>query len=227
MARHPRRTIKRMADFPFESSSMRRKDLYSPGQQLHLEGRLRRMLQTLSNSKARRRQARHSWLKQTKATDQHYTRRRCVARFRTSATPSIVSMAVFNTETAVISAFGTNQLRTATYCTKGFQSRQETFLAPFVPSAPNRSATDTRNVTPRANRRRIRANCKIRSFIIHHGVTNSFPSWFKAIARTLADRTALALPEGRCSRSMFDAKHGEICNGHGSDFKDGGHCFGR
>src|SRR5437879_8161169 len=83
-----------------------------------------------------------------------------------SATPSIVSMAVSNTESAGISAFGTNQLRTATYWTKCFQSPQETFLAPFGPSAPNRSATDTRNVTPRANRRRIRATCKIRSFVM-------------------------------------------------------------
>jgi len=24
---------------------------------------------------------------------------------------------------------------------------------------------------------------------------------------------------------MFDAKHGDIRNGHGSDFKDGRHCF--
>jgi hypothetical protein len=72
-------------------------------------------------------------------------------------------------------------------------------------------------------------SCELQNPFIHHhhGVTNSFPSWLKAMARTLADRTALALPEGRCSRSMFDAKHGEICNGHGSDFKDGGHCFGR
>jgi hypothetical protein len=29
------------------------------------------------------------------------------------------------------------------------------------------------------------------------GVTNYFRSWLKAMARTLADRTALALPEGR------------------------------
>jgi hypothetical protein len=31
--------------------------------------------------------------------------------------------------------------------------------------------------------------------------------------------------ENGCSRSMFDAKHGDIRNGHGSDFKDGRHCF--
>ena len=40
---------------------------------------------------------------------------------------------------------------------------------------PNRSATDTRNVTPRANRRRIRANCKIRSFIIIMVSQTPFP----------------------------------------------------
>src|SRR5262249_19135773 len=62
--------------------------------------------------------------------------------------------------------FGTNQLRVATYWTKCFQSPQETFLAPYLPSAPNRSATDTRKVMPRANRRSTLATYKTRSFVI-------------------------------------------------------------
>src|SRR5258707_15062848 len=75
-------------------------------------------------------------------------------------------MIVCKTASPGIRLFGTNQLSTATYCTKWVQSPHDTFLLAYGPNHPKRSPIATRKVMPRARRKNTLEICKTRSLFI-------------------------------------------------------------